>query len=84
MTPAVRRAIWAVALAVATAPSAAAQAPNLPVDESVREQSCKSLQGGHVQGAGHNLPPSPFSLGETAYKSLIALRGQDISPCQPF
>src|SRR5205823_6026715 len=46
MTPAVRRAIAVVALALTAAPSALAQAPNLPIDESVREQSCKSLQGG--------------------------------------
>src|SRR4051794_5069689 len=46
MTRVARRAIAAVAVALAVAPSAFAQAPDLPIDESVREQSCKSLQGG--------------------------------------
>ena len=65
MTPAVRRAIWAVALAVATAPSAAAQAPNLPVDESVREQSCKSLQGGTAGMPGGEMPSGTVPGGES-------------------
>src|SRR3954471_6927098 len=60
MTPAVRRAIAGVALALAAAPSALAQAPNLPVDESVREQSCKSLQGG-TAGMPDQAPAGPVS-----------------------
>ena len=60
MTSAVRRAIAGVALAVAAAPSSLAQAPNLPVDESVREQSCKSLQGGSA-GMPDQAPAEPVA-----------------------
>jgi hypothetical protein len=58
MTSAVRRAIATVALVLAAVPPALAQAPDLPVDESVREQSCKSLQGG-TAGVPDQAPAGP-------------------------
>src|SRR3954469_4948460 len=60
MTSDVRRAIAALALARPAAPSAPAQSPNLPIDESVREQSCKSLQGG-TAGTPDQAPSGPVS-----------------------
>src|SRR3954452_6833870 len=59
MTPALRRAIAATAVATAVASAAQAQAPDLPVDESVREQSCKSLQGG-TAGMPDQAPAGPI------------------------
>src|SRR3954468_19841696 len=59
MTPALRRAIAATAVATAVAATAQAQAPDLPVDESVREQSCKSLQGGSA-GLPDQAPAGPI------------------------
>src|SRR3954454_15799788 len=59
MTPALRRAIAATAVATAVASTAQAQAPDLPVDESVREQSCKSLQGG-TAGMPDQAPAGPI------------------------
>jgi hypothetical protein len=55
-----KRAIACVALALAAAPPARGQAPDLPVDESVREQSCKSLQGGSA-GTPDQAPAGPVA-----------------------
>src|SRR3954451_8315377 len=54
-----RRAIGAVAIVLAAATGARAQAPDLPIDESVREQSCKSLQGG-TAGVPDQAPAGPL------------------------
>src|SRR3954447_19120898 len=54
-----RRAIGAVAIVLAAATGARAQSPDLPVDESVREQSCKSLQGG-TAGMPDQAPAGPI------------------------
>ena len=58
MPAAVYRAIAGVVIALAAAPAALAQAPDLPIDESVREQSCKSLQGGSA-GLPDQAPAEP-------------------------
>src|SRR3954453_6145408 len=54
-----RRSIGAVAIVLAAATGARAQAPDLPIDESVREQSCKSLQGG-TAGVPDQAPAGPL------------------------
>src|SRR3954447_6201763 len=56
---AMRRALTCVAVALAVTATARAQAPSLPVDESVREQSCKSLQGGSA-GTPDQAPAGPI------------------------
>src|SRR3954468_17704564 len=57
---AMRRALTCVAVALAVTATARAQAPSLPVDESVREQSCKLLQGGSA-GTPDQAPAGPVA-----------------------